>query len=91
MIFKGVPQIPYEVLTIPPGFIHQPLVPIIPASNVPRDLRFFLAAALLYWFRPPIRNFIERRLTLLPMAGVALLVGGIAAVKFLPKRPEIIG
>jgi hypothetical protein len=46
-------------------------------------MRFFLVAALLYWFGSPIKDFIEQRLTLVTTVGVVLLVGGFVALKFL--------
>ena len=55
----------------------------IAASIVTRGARFFLVAALLYWFGEPIREFIERRLTLLTTVFVVALVGGFVAVKYL--------
>ena len=42
-------------------------------------MRFFLVAALLYWFGQPIREFIERRLSLVTTVFVVLLVGGFVA------------
>jgi hypothetical protein len=42
-----------------------------------------LVAGLLYFFGEPIRDFIERRLTLVTTAFVVLLVGGFVAIKYL--------
>lgn len=83
LIIKGMTPIPYKFLTITAGVTHMAVVPFIVASIVARALRFFLVAGLLYWFGPPIRDFIERRLTLVTTVGVALLVGGFVAVRFL--------
>ena len=44
--------IPYKVLTITAGVTHMPLVQFMLASVVGRAMRFFLVAALLYWFGP---------------------------------------
>jgi hypothetical protein len=52
------------------------------ASVAARGLRFFVVAGLLYWFGPPIKDFIERRLGLLFTIFVILLLGGFAVVKF---------
>ena len=41
------------------------------------------ASALLYRFGEPIREFIERRLTLLTTTFVVLLVGGFVVVRYL--------
>jgi membrane protein YqaA with SNARE-associated domain len=83
LIIKGMTPIPYKVLTITAGVTHMPLVQFMLASVVARAMRFFLVAALLYWFGPPIKDFIEKRLTLVTTVGVVLLVGGFVAVKYL--------
>lgn len=83
LIIKGMTPIPYKVLTITAGVTHMAVVPFILASIVARAMRFFLVAGLLYWFGPPIKDFIERRLTLVTSVGVVLLVGGFVAVKYL--------
>ena len=83
LIIKGMTPIPYKVLTITAGVTHMPMIPFILASIVARSMRFFLVAALLYWFGPPIKEFIERRLTLVTTVGVVLLVGGFVAVRYL--------
>lgn len=83
LIIKGMTPIPYKLLTITAGVTHMPLIPFLLASVVARAMRFFLVSALLYWFGPPIRTFIERRLTLVTTVGVVLLVGGFAAVKLI--------
>lgn len=83
LIIKGMTPIPYKVLTITAGVTHMPLLQFMLASVVARAMRFFLVAALLYWFGPPIKDFIEKRLTLVTTVGVVLLVGGFVAVKYL--------
>lgn len=83
LIIKGMTPIPYKVLTITAGVTHMSFLPFVLASVVARAMRFFLVAGLLYWFGQPIRAFIERRLMLVTTIGVALLVGGFVAVKFL--------
>ena len=82
LIAKGWTPFPYKVLTIAAGAFHMPLIPFILASIVARAMRFFLVAALLYWFGEPIRDFIERRLTLVTTAFVVLLVGGFLMIRF---------
>lgn len=82
LIIKGMTPIPYKVLTITAGVTHMPLIQFMLASVVARAMRFFLVAALLYWFGPPIKDFIEQRLTLVTTVGVILLVGGFVAVKY---------
>ena len=50
---------------------------------VARSLRFFVVAGLLYLFGPPIRTFIEERLSLMFTIFVVGLVGGFVLIKFL--------
>jgi membrane protein YqaA with SNARE-associated domain len=83
LIAKGWTPFPYKVLTIAAGVFHMGLVPFMLASVVTRAMRFYLVAALLYWFGDSIRDFIERRLSILTTAFVVALVGGFLAFKFL--------
>ena len=83
LIIKGMTPIPYKVLTITAGVTSMAIVPFVVASIVARSLRFFLVAGLLYWFGPPIRDFIESRLSLVTTVAVVLLIGGFVAVKYL--------
>lgn len=82
LILKGMTPIPYKILTIAAGVSHMDLVAFVLASIVARAMRFFIVAALLYFFGEPIRKFVEERLTLMTTLFVALLVGGFVAVKF---------
>ena len=82
LIAKGWTPFPYKVLTIAAGAFKMSLGPFILASIVARAMRFYLVAALLYWFGEPIRDFIEKRLSLVTTAFVILLVGGFVAIKY---------
>jgi hypothetical protein len=53
------------------------------ASIVTRGARFYLVATLLYFFGEPIREFIEKHLTLVTTAFIVILVGGFVAVSYL--------
>jgi membrane protein YqaA with SNARE-associated domain len=83
LIIKGMTPFPYKVLTILAGATHMPLLPFIIASIIARSMRFYLVAGLLYFFGPPIRDFIEKRLTLVTTVFVILLVGGFVAIKYI--------
>jgi len=83
LIGKGWTPFPYKVLTIAAGAFNMALVPFILASIVARAMRFYLIAALLYWFGEPIREFIERRLSLVTTVFLVVLVSGFVAIKFL--------
>jgi membrane protein YqaA with SNARE-associated domain len=83
LIAKGWTPFPYKVLTIVAGATQMNLLAFIAASIVARSMRFYLVAALLYWFGPPIREFIEKRLTLVTTVFVVSLVAGFVLIKFL--------
>jgi energy-converting hydrogenase Eha subunit E len=53
------------------------------ASLATRGARFFLVAGLLKAFGPPIRDFIERRLTLVTSVAAVGVVGGFLALRLL--------
>jgi membrane protein YqaA with SNARE-associated domain len=83
LILKGMTPFPYKVLTITAGVTHMPFIEFMLASVVARAMRFYLVAGLLYYFGEPIREFIEKRLTLVTTVFVIVLVGGFVAVKYL--------
>ena len=80
IIIKGMTPIPYKLVTIASGVAHFDFASFVGASIVSRSLRFFLLAALLWWFGDAARAFIERRLMLVTSVFAILLVGGIVAV-----------
>lgn len=83
LIIKGMTPFPYKVLTIAAGAFGMNLVTFVLASIVARAMRFYLVTGLLYWFGEPVREFIEKRLSLVTTAFVILLVGGFVAIRFL--------
>jgi membrane protein YqaA with SNARE-associated domain len=83
LIIKGMTPFPYKVLTITAGVAHMPILEFIAASILARAMRFYLVAGLLYFFGEPIREFIEKRLTLVTTVFVVLLVLGFVAIKYL--------
>ena len=83
LLVKGMTPIPYKLLTIAAGVAEMNLAAFILASIGARAMRFYLVAGLLYWFGTPIKEFIERRLTLVTTVGAVLLVGGFLAIKLL--------
>jgi membrane protein YqaA with SNARE-associated domain len=81
VFFAGVTPFPYKVITIASGVTQLNLLVFMVASILARALVFFVIAALLYWFGPPIRAFIERRLGLVATVFTILLFGGFAAIR----------
>lgn len=83
VFIAGVTPFPYKVITIASGVTQLSLPVFLVCSVVARGLRFFVVAGLLYWFGPPIKEFIERRLGLMFTIFVVLLVGGFVVLKLL--------
>ncbi len=83
VLFAGITPFPYKVITITSGATNLDFGVFMASSVVARGLRFFIVAALLWKFGPPIRAFIERRFGLMTFVFFALLIGGFAAVRLL--------
>jgi len=83
ILIKGLTPIPYKIVTIASGAAAFDIWVFIAASIVTRGLRFLMVAGLLYAFGDPIREFIERRLTLLTTMFVICLIGGFVVVRYL--------
>ncbi|QDL90777.1 DedA family protein [Paroceanicella profunda] len=81
VLVAGVTPFPYKVITIASGATGLNLAVFTLASIIARALRFFVIAALLWKFGPPVRDFIERRLGLVATVSVVLLFGGFLLVK----------
>lgn len=83
ILIKGMTPIPYKIVTIASGAAAFNFPVFVAASILTRGVRFFLVAALLRYFGPPIRDFIEKRLTLVTTVFVVSLVGGFIVVRYL--------
>lgn len=83
ILIKGLTPIPYKLVTIASGMAQFSLPLFIAASIVTRGARFFAVAALLRFYGPPVRIFVEERLTLVTTAFAALIVGGFVALRYL--------
>lgn len=83
VLVAGVTPFPFKVITILSGSTGLSIPVFVTASIAARGLRFFVVAALLWRFGPPIRDFIERRLGLVFTALVVALVGGFVALRWL--------
>jgi membrane protein YqaA with SNARE-associated domain len=83
ILIKGLTPIPYKIVTIASGAAQFNFFIFVLASIVTRGARFFLLAFLLRRYGPPIRDFIERRLTLVTTGAAAGIVAGFVALRFL--------
>ena len=80
---EGLTPIPYKIVTIASGAAHFNFGVFMAASLATRAARFFLVAALLRRFGAPVRDFVERRLTLVTTAVAAGVIGGFLVLRFL--------
>jgi membrane protein YqaA with SNARE-associated domain len=83
VFFAGLTPFPYKVITIASGVTGLDLWTFGIASVFGRGMRFFAVAALLWWFGPPIKRFIEANLGWLTLAFFVLLFGGFLLLKLL--------
>ncbi len=82
VFIAGVTPFPYKVITIASGVTQLNFLVFMPASVAARGLRFFIVAGLLYWFGPPIKDFIDKYLGILSILFVVLLIGGFVLIKY---------
>ena len=78
----GFTPLPYKVITITSGVMQLDVGTFLIVSLVSRGLRFFIVAALLWYFGEPIRRFIEANLGLLATLFFAFLLAGFAVIRF---------
>lgn len=83
VMFAGLTPFPFKVITIASGVAELNFAIFMLASVISRGIRFFAVSALLYFFGPPIRTFIEKNFGLASIAFFVLLIGGFLAAKYL--------
>lgn len=79
----GLTPLPYKVVTIASGFARQDILEFMLGSVISRGLRYYAVAALLWYFGPPIRDWIERRMALAATIFMVFLVGGFVVIRYL--------
>jgi len=82
ILIKGMTPIPYKIVTIASGFAGYDFFMFVVLSIITRGARFFLEAELLRHFGEPIREFVEKRLTLVTTGFLAVLVGGFLIARY---------
>jgi membrane protein YqaA with SNARE-associated domain len=78
----GFTPIPYKVFTIAAGAFHIPFTTLVFASVLSRSARFFLVAALFYFFGAPIKAFIDRYFEIVTLVFSVLLVLGFVIIRW---------
>ncbi len=75
--------IPYKVFTIAAGVWGISIPTLILASILGRGLRFYGESAMIYFFGPKIKKFIDKYFNWITIAALVLLIGGFFAIKYL--------
>ena len=78
----GFTPFPFKVITIASGAVGLDFIVFVLASLLSRGGRFFLVAAILWKFGPPVRDLVERHFAAATILGFALLIGGFVAIKY---------
>ena len=79
----GFTPLPYKVFTLAAGAFKIDFPIFVLASAASRSARFFIVAALLYKFGPPIKALIEKYFNLFSIAFFVLLVLGFVLLKYI--------
>jgi len=72
--------IPYKIFTIAAGVFGVGFLTLVIASAFGRSLRFFMVAALIYFFGASIKAFIDKYFNILTIIFTILLIGGFLLV-----------
>ena len=83
VLVAGLTPIPYKIVTIMSGWASAPIGSFLFASIIARGLRFFILAILLWKYGEKIKNFIEKRLTILFILFIITLLIGFGLVKLI--------
>ncbi|MCD6580293.1 MAG: DedA family protein [Desulfuromusa sp.] len=78
----GFTPIPYKIFTIAAGVFSVNFPIFMLASLIGRGLRFFLVAAMFYYFGKPARRLIEKYFNLLSILLLIVLIGVILLYKY---------
>jgi membrane protein YqaA with SNARE-associated domain len=81
ILIKGLTPIPYKIVTIASGAAQFNFWVFMAASAVTRGARFFIVATLLHFWGEQVKEFIERRLTLVTTGVAVGIVGGFVALR----------
>lgn len=74
LFIAGFTPVPYKVFTVAAGATNLALLPFFVGSVVGRGLRYFLIAALIYFFGERIRTRIETHLEIITIVTAVLII-----------------
>ena len=79
----GMTPFPYKVITILSGIAQMNILEFFLSSIGSRGVRFFALAAIIWYFGPWIREFIEKYFAILTVLFFVILILGFALIKFI--------
>ncbi len=79
----GFTPLPYKLFTITAGAFHINFPTFMLVSLASRSARFFLVAAFIWKFGPPVKVYIEKYFNILSILFLVLLIGGFVLIKYL--------
>ncbi len=82
IVLKALTPIPYKIVTISSGVVGFDINLFMLASLIARGFRFYLLAALLWYFGPSIKEFVDRNLTMVTIGGLSALIVGFVVLKY---------
>ncbi len=80
---KGLTPIPFKLVTIASGVAHFNITQFLIASTIARAFRFYLLSALLYFFGPIAKQYIEKYLNVALLVSLGIIIGGFIILKCL--------
>lgn len=88
ILIAAFSPIPYKVFAVSAGLFDLNIKRFMIASLIGRGSRFFLIAALIYIFGPPIKSILSSYFEIFTVAVLVVLVGGIIVGNILFKRAK---
>lgn len=83
IMMKGLTPIPFKLVTIASGVCELNIWQFLLASIITRTARFYLLAALIWYFGEWSKAFIEKYLGLILMGTLVVIILGVMAVKYI--------
>lgn len=83
ILIAAITPIPYKVFTIASGLFNYNFMQFVLASVIGRSFRFFCVAAVVRWFGPTVKEYIEKYFNLFSWAFMILLILGFIVLKML--------
>jgi membrane protein YqaA with SNARE-associated domain len=83
ILISAPTPIPYKLFTIAAGVCGISLWTLFGASVIGRSARFYPIAAIMYFFGPTVKTWIDRYFNVLMVIFAILFVGGLVAIKLL--------